>query len=144
MTRKRTIEEATACHSESVVDDSTGRPSGVIVACEPRTLPRIRMELNAQVSTLDPNGDASYTLASAKTLDVADGGLGLVVDEVICVDQRVVIEIELAGGQSTERTGRVAWTSEDPTGACFIGIQFDAIVTGFAEQATKPITDAND
>ncbi len=138
MTRKLSIEEATTCSSESIGEDSTADTgSREIVVREPRTRPRIRRALSAQVSTLDPNGDASYTLATAKTLDVADGGLGLTVDEAICVGQRVVIEIELSDGQWTERNGRVAWTSQDAAGACVIGIQFDAIVTGFATQATN-------
>lgn len=115
--------------------------SGVIVASEPRHLPRIRTELSAQLSTLDPNGDASYTLTPAKTLDVADGGLGLAVDEVISVGQRVVVEIELVDGRWLERSGRVAWSSADPTGASFVGIEFDAVVAGFAERATSTPTE---
>jgi len=112
------------------------RDTGVIAAREPRHRPRIRKELSAQLSTLDPNHDASYTLTSARTLDLADGGLGLAVDEPISVGQRVVVEIELVDGRWVERNGRVAWTSEDPSGSRFVGIQFDAVVTGFAAQAT--------
>lgn len=138
MKRDGLTQQATTCRSDGNDELATApRDSGGIVTCEPRVQPRIRMELSAQVSTLDPNGDSSYTLTSAKTLDVADGGLGLKVDDVIDVGQRVVIEIELADGRWTERNGRVAWTSEDPAGSRFVGIQFDAVVTGFAEQATN-------
>ncbi len=110
------------------------------MASKPRHLPRIRTELSVQLSTLDRNRDASYTLTPAKTLDVADGGVGLAVDEAISVGQRVVVEVELVNGHWLERTGRVAWSTADPTGASFVGIEFDVVMSGFAQHAAMART----
>lgn len=132
---------------QSEADSTCASPrseSGLDVAAEPRRQPRIRAELSAVLSTLEPNGDASYTLTQAKTIDVADGGLGLTVDEAISVGQRVVVEFELEGGLWLERSGRVAWCADNPNGTRSMGVAFDALMSGLAACASNCPTDGSD
>jgi len=143
--RKPELSQQPTRQSEADSTCASPRPdSGLNVAAEARRQPRIRAELSAVLSTLEPNGDASYTLIQAKTIDVADGGLSLTIDETISAGQRVVVEFELEGGLWLERSGRVAWCADNPNGTRSMGVAFDALMSGLAACASGTPTDASD
>ncbi len=125
----------------ATVDPVAPRPrprSGVIMVREPRLSPRLCIRLTAQLSTLDGGDSSHHTITNATTLDVADGGLKLLVERPMIEGQRVVIALDLKDGRRMVCKGRLAWTSEDPTGSRWVGVAFDAVLPGFAVMVTAP------
>src|SRR5688500_9740186 len=95
-----------------------GAASGVVVASEARRHPRIKVALSASVTTLDAERDGAtgasfFVVSPAETLDVGDGGMALQLESGISSGRRVVVELQLDGGESFARSARVAWTSRD-------------------------------
>jgi hypothetical protein len=118
--------------------------SGIQMTRECRGQTRVPAQLKARVSTLDPvtesrDGPLYYMLLSAMTLDVADGGLGLTADDRVARGQRVLVELELANGESIECKGRVAWSGEDAEGRSVLGISFEQELAGLARQARSEL-----
>jgi hypothetical protein len=116
------------------------RSTGVVVACEARVHPRVRVQLDAIVSTLDPvqedeSGERYFVVTGAQTVDVADGGLGLTAESTLAAGGRVVVEVTLQDGLSVERSGRVMWSHRDALGAVSMGIAFDEDLLGLALRA---------
>lgn len=118
-----------------------GLSTGVIVAREARNHPRVRVQLDAMVSTLDPlqedgSGERYFVVTGAQTVDVADGGLGLTAESALEAGRRVIVEVTLRDGLSVERSGRVMWNHRDTAGAISMGIAFDEKLLGLALRAT--------
>jgi hypothetical protein len=115
--------------------------SGVIVARESRAHVRVRARIEARISTLDAVEDASgaryYVVAMGTTLDVADAGLGVEAESALAAGRRVIVELDLGDGLTVERSGRVVWHTQDSTGASFMGIVFDEVLTGLASYAQR-------
>ena len=115
--------------------------SGVIVARESRVHPRVRVKLDARLSTVEAEQEGAgapyFVLANATTLDVADAGIGLESDSPIEPGRRVVVEIDIGDGLTVERAGKVVWHSKEPGGASFMGIAFDEVLSGLALSAKR-------
>jgi hypothetical protein len=126
--------------STSKRESSERESTGVQITREARGHARVAAQLKARVSTLDPSaesgdGPSYYLLVGAVTLDVADGGLGLAAEESMKRGQRVLVELELASGESVECKGRVAWSGQDTEGRSVLGISFEQELAGLASQA---------
>ncbi len=119
----------------------TPRPrprSGVVMVREPRWSPRVCSRRAVQLSNVEGPDGSLATTTQATTLDVADGGLKLIVERPMTEGQRVVVAVDVTGGKPMVFRGRIAWTAADPMGTWFVGVAFDAIVPGFASRVTEP------
>jgi hypothetical protein len=119
-----------------------GLSTGVIVAREARHCPRVTVQLDALVSTLDAcqegdNGDRYFVVTDGRTVDVADGGLGLRAESALEKGRRVIVEMTMGDGLSVERSGRVMWTHREAAGGVTMGIAFDEKLLGLALRATR-------
>jgi len=79
-----------------------------------RRYPRTRIALPVRVASVDPDrnprtGAAHFRTFRAETVDISDGGLSLRALEDLGSGRRVLVEIELQGGQSIELAGRIVW-----------------------------------
>lgn len=91
----------------------------------------------ARISTIDPETDPfsgkSFFQTSVETCaNVSKGGLFVPMRETVPPGRRLLVELELPGGQQVQAVGRVAWTrtigaAEQPAGKgrqSGIGIEF--------------------
>jgi Tfp pilus assembly protein PilZ len=99
--------------------------------------PRIAVRLRARISTIDPETDPFtgklFFRASDETCaNVSRNGVFVSMRETIPPGRRLLVELEIPGGQQVQAVGRVAWTrttlmAADPAGKnreSGIGIQF--------------------
>jgi len=109
------------------------------VAEEPRQKsdPRISLRLRARISTIDPETDPRtgrrfFRAADEICANLSRGGAFISMRETIPTGRRVLVELDIPGGQQVQAVGRVAWTrkalaTQLPAGHARepgIGIQF--------------------
>jgi hypothetical protein len=117
--------------------------SGVVEThvVQQRAHARVPARLEVRVSTLDAHeafGERYFIVASAMTLDVADGGLGLISDSSLPRGRRVVVELDVHAGLTIERKGSVAWCYVDRLGQHRLGIRFEESLSGLGASVPKP------
>ena len=99
--------------------------------------PRISVQLRARISTIDPEtdpftGKPFFRSCDETCANVSRSGAFVSMREAIPPGRRLLVELEIPGGQQIQAVGRVAWarttlSSEAPAGeeaASGIGIQF--------------------
>lgn len=99
--------------------------------------PRISVQLRARISTIDPEtdpftGKPFFRSCDETCANVSRSGAFVSMREAIPPGRRLLVELEIPGGQSIQAVARVAWarttlSSEAPAGegaASGIGIQF--------------------
>ncbi len=99
--------------------------------------PRISVRLRARISTIDPetdpfSGKLFFRTSDETCANVSRGGAFVSMRETIPPGRRLLVELEIPGGQQIQAVGRVAWTrttmaTEMPAGEdreSGIGIQF--------------------
>ncbi len=77
--------------------------------------PRVTVPLRARISTIDPETDPFTGKPFFRTCDetcanVSRGGVFVSMREAIPAGRRLLIELEIPGGQQIQTVGRVAWT----------------------------------
>ena len=108
-------------------------------ASEPREHRRVETELEVRLSTLEPlragtGHPPCYLVTQARTLDVANGGLGLRSELGLAAGHRVLVELVI-DGEHIEQKGRVVWSFDQVAGESLIGVAFDEAICGFEERA---------
>jgi Tfp pilus assembly protein PilZ len=106
---------------------------------EPKPDPRVSVHMRARISTIDAetdpfSGKSFFRTSDETCANVSRGGAFVPMRETIPPGRRVLVELELPGGQHVQAIGRVAWTRTSiaaamPAGkgrASGIGIQFVA------------------
>jgi Tfp pilus assembly protein PilZ len=106
---------------------------------DPKPDPRVNVRIRARISTIDAetdpfSGKSFFRTSDETCANVSRGGAFVPMRETIPPGRRVLVELELPGGQQVQTIGRVAWTrtaiaAEMPAGkgrASGIGIQFVA------------------
>ncbi len=99
--------------------------------------PRISVRMRARISTIDPetdpfSGKLFFRTSDETCTNVSRGGAFVSMRETIPPGRRLLVELEIPGGQQIQAVGRVAWTrttmaTEMPAGGdreSGIGIQF--------------------
>jgi hypothetical protein len=77
--------------------------------------PRLAIQLRARISTIDPETDPFTGKPFFRTCDetcanVSRGGVFVSMREAIPAGRRLLVELEIPGGQQVQAVGRVAWT----------------------------------
>jgi Tfp pilus assembly protein PilZ len=81
----------------------------------PKTDPRLAVRMRVKVSTVDPETDPwtgkSFFLSLEETCaNVSRGGAFVVTEETIAPGRKLLLELEVPGGERLQTFGRVAWT----------------------------------
>ncbi len=114
---------------------------------------RISAHLPVRISTIDPEtdpwtGKPFFRSSREWAANVSRGGVFVRTDEPLLPGQRVLVEVDLPGGQAVEAVGRVAWIrrvlhgelagSEAGAGLQFIGARGEelGLLEGFVAQRT--------
>ena len=84
--------------------------------------PRLSVRLPARVSTVDPEtdpftGKSFFRTSEERSANVSETGLFLAMTDTIPPGRRVLVEMELPGGQIVQLMGRIAWTRTQDTAA---------------------------
>jgi uncharacterized protein (TIGR02266 family) len=115
---------------------------------------RIAAHLPVRISTIDPEtdpwtGKPFFRSAREWSTNVSRGGIFLRTREPLLPGQRVLVEVDLPGGEAVEAVGRVAWVRrvlqsecDDPkagVGLQFIGARGEelGVLEGFVEAHTS-------
>ena len=99
--------------------------------------PRLSVRMRVKISTIDPEIDPwtgkTFFRTSEETCgNVSRGGAFVLTDEIVAPGRRLLLELEVPGGESVQTIGRVAWSrtslsAGEPAGSANgagIGVEF--------------------
>ena len=99
--------------------------------------PRLPVRLRVKISTIDPEtdpwtGKTFFRTSEETCANVSRGGAFVLTEETITPGQRLLLELEVPGGESVQAIGRVAWSqtrlsAEEPAGStnlAGVGVEF--------------------
>jgi hypothetical protein len=111
---------------------------------ESRRSRRKNVGLSARITALDPEldldtGDRTYSVMTARTCDVSDGGLALLSSVAIARGSRVVVELDLPDGRVLAMNARVVWihSHENTHRAQRLGVELDVPHLGLAQASSE-------
>jgi Tfp pilus assembly protein PilZ len=111
---------------------------------ESRRSRRRHVGLSARITGLDPEldldtGSRSYSVMTARTCDVSDGGLSLMSSAPITRGARVVVELDLPDGRVLAMNARVVWihSHENTHRAQRFGVELDVPHLGLAQASSE-------
>ena len=111
---------------------------------ESRRSRRRNVGLSARITALDAELDLDtrdriYSVATARTCDVSDGGLSLLSSAPITRGSRVVVELDLPDGRVVAMNARVVWihSHENTHRALRLGVELDVPHLGLAQASSE-------